>query len=641
LDNLVEVTAPNEATTSFEVDPLGRVTEEDSPDRGIRQMQYDSANNRTRLIDARGVEVNYSYDALNRLTAIDYPTDSEDVAFDYDTCPNGVGRLCGIADESGTYSFAYNAFGNRVEKQFTTDAVTYTTTMEYDGGDNLIAMTYPSGREVLLTRDELRRVVRVEAEVNGQMQSIVENITYRADGQIAGATYGNGLAASWEYDLQGRMVRQMLQNPGTGAIVDERLYDYDANGNLTERMGGPRDQGYSYDALDRLTGQDFADGDFFDYSYDPNGNRLSRAAAENDLTESLGYCEGTNRLETLDRSADTPEDQPAVREWVYNDAGRMSEYIEDGKTVATYTVNALGQRVTRSVDGEGRVFHYDESGTLIGETLADGSGKRDYLWLNGLPLAQIDVQGGIDKVRYLHPDHLATARLATDEMGTIVWRWEGEAFGDVGPDEDPDGDGVSVTVNLRFPGQYADRESGFYYNYFRTFNSNAGIYIRSDPAGIIGGYNSYTYSINNPASVTDVYGLLPNCEEHPIGRQRVKSQIFSRRDKIRSSRTIRTFLSAGTDLDFDPNRPGSARPRPTFMEVWLVRRDVFEVQDILFERIEQDISIICRFEIDLPCGGREGRSSITRDTKTDFRETAIGDPYTDVEIIKLFMLFAL
>jgi len=271
LDNLVEVTAPNEATTRFEVDPLGRVTREDSPDRGIRQMQYDSANNRTQLIDARGVEVNYSYDALNRLTVVDYPTDSEDVTFSYDTCPNGVGRLCGIEDESGSYSFAYNAFGNRVEKQFTTEGVTYTTTMEYDGGDNLIAMTYPGGREVLFTRDELRRVVRVEAEINGQLQTIVEDITYRADGQIAGATYGNGLAASWEYDLQGRMVRQMLQDPGTGAIVDERLYDYDANGNLTDRMGGPRDQAYSYDALDRLTGQDFADGDFFDYSYDPNG----------------------------------------------------------------------------------------------------------------------------------------------------------------------------------------------------------------------------------------------------------------------------------------------------------------------------------------------------------------------------------
>jgi len=503
-----EVTAPNDATTSFEVDPLGRVTREDSPDRGIRQMQYDSANNRIQLIDARGVEVNYSYDALNRLVAIDYPADSEDVAFDYDTCRNGVGRLCGIEDASGTYSFAYNAFGNRVEKEFTTQGVTYTTTMEYDGGDNLIAMTYPGGREVLFTRDELRRVVRVEAEINGQLQTIVEDITYRADGQIAGATYGNGLAASWEYDLQGRMVRQMLQDPGTGAIVDERLYDYDANGNLTDRMGGPRDQGYSYDALDRLTGQDFADGDFFDYSYDANGNRLLRTAAADNLSETLGYCEGTNRLDTLNRTADTPEEQPAVREWIYNDAGRMSEYLEDGETVATYVVNALGQRVIKSVEGTSTVFHYDESGTLIGETHYDGTAKRDYLWLNGLPLAQIDVQEGLDKIRYLHSDHLATARLATDEMGTIVWRWEGEAFGDVGPDEDPDGDGVSVTVNLRFPGQYADQESGLYYNVARYYAPSDGRYTRSDPIGLTGGFNTFAYVKGNPVTGFDRRGLV-------------------------------------------------------------------------------------------------------------------------------------
>jgi len=240
------------------------------------------------------------------------------------------------------------------------------------------------------------------------------------------------------------------------------------------------------------------------------GNRLSRAAAENDLTESLGYCEGTNRLETLDRSADTPEDQPAVREWVYNDAGRMSEYLEDGETVATYTVNALGQRVIKSVEGTSTVFHYDESGTLIGETHPDGAAKRDYLWLNGLPLAQIDVQGGAETIRYLHPDHLATARLATDEMGTVIWRWEGEAFGDAEPNEDPDLNGSTVTINLRFPGQYADGESEIYYNHLRDFVPNSGRYVQSDPIGIDGGTNSYLYANANPAGLIDIEGTQSN-----------------------------------------------------------------------------------------------------------------------------------
>lgn len=39
-----------------------------------------------------------------------------------------------------------------------------------------------------------------------------------------------------------------------------------------------------------------------------------------------------------------------------------------------------------------------------------------------------------------------------------------EPFGTSPPEEDPDNDGQSVTFNLRYPGQYFDKESGLSYN---------------------------------------------------------------------------------------------------------------------------------------------------------------------------------
>ena len=51
--------------------------------------------------DARGVTVSYSYDLLNRLTAVDYPDESLDVSYSYDAGPNGIGRLTGMTDASG------------------------------------------------------------------------------------------------------------------------------------------------------------------------------------------------------------------------------------------------------------------------------------------------------------------------------------------------------------------------------------------------------------------------------------------------------------------------------------------------------------------------------------------------------------
>jgi chitinase len=113
-------------------------------------------------------------------------------------------------------------------------------------------------------------------------------------------------------------------------------------------------------------------------------------------------------------------------------------------------------------------------------------------------------------VYYLHTDHLNTPRLVTNEQNTVVWRNPAlaEPFGTSPPEEDPDANGVPFTLNLRFPGQYFDRETNLSYNYFRDYDSTTGRYVQSDPIGLRGGINTYSYVEGNPVSRTDSLGLL-------------------------------------------------------------------------------------------------------------------------------------
>jgi RHS repeat-associated protein len=80
------------------------------------------------------------------------------------------------------------------------------------------------------------------------------------------------------------------------------------------------------------------------------------------------------------------------------------------------------------------------------------------------------------------------------------------AFGDNAPDQNPSGLGI-FEYNLRFPGQYADVETGLNQNYFRNYSPMLGRYAEPDPLGFVNNASTYAYVTDNPISFTDATGL--------------------------------------------------------------------------------------------------------------------------------------
>ncbi|NHZ67261.1 RHS repeat-associated core domain-containing protein, partial [Massilia genomosp. 1] len=93
----------------------------------------------------------------------------------------------------------------------------------------------------------------------------------------------------------------------------------------------------------------------------------------------------------------------------------------------------------------------------------------------------------------------------------IVWRWDnGDPFGLTPPNENPSGVGT-FTFNLRMPGQYYDKNTNLFYNYYRDYDPQTGRYVQSDPIGLGGGINTYGYVGGNPLTFIDPFGLDSTC----------------------------------------------------------------------------------------------------------------------------------
>jgi len=120
----------------------------------------------------------------------------------------------------------------------------------------------------------------------------------------------------------------------------------------------------------------------------------------------------------------------------------------------------------------------------------------------------VTVNAAEAKLYYIHVDHLNTPRLVADDQQRTVWRWDqSEPFGVNVPDENPSGLGA-FEFPMRFPGQYADRETNLAYNIFRDYSAESGRYAESDPIGLRGGVNSYLYVKASPVRYLDQFGLL-------------------------------------------------------------------------------------------------------------------------------------
>jgi RHS repeat-associated protein len=520
-DNLISVTDPRGLITSYGYNGFGEQTRVTSPDTGTTFRRYNAAGKPVSVTDALGVTATTSYDALDRVTAIQYAAMPWD-QFTYDQTASGnkgIGRLTRMLDVTGTTQWFYDTRGHVIAKTQANGGPALTANWSFNATTGQLSkIAYPSGMTQSFAYDLNGRIASTYPGGAG-----ISAVTWRPFGPVVSwakdnvAAYNNARA----YNADGTIASIAVK----GTYADIQNYSYDAANRITQIAATAATTTYGYDADDRLTS--FARGGVTQQriAYDASGNRLSLTAtagvtnyaiapASNRLTAMTGLGAQSNAynargdlVKMLTASGTTS--------FTYDARGRLRAATVPAGWTASYGVNGLGQRVSKSAaslpTGVNRYF-YDNDGNLLGEYDATGVRVQEISYLaqtgdgpgTAIPVA-INRAGAH---YFINPDHLNSARSVGFANGQNVWTRTPSPFGEDAPNQNPSGFGTFTYNPGPFPGQYRDSETGLAYNMRRDYAPKTGRYVQSDPIGLAGGsFSTYGYVGGNPVGRVDPWGL--------------------------------------------------------------------------------------------------------------------------------------
>lgn len=549
------VTAPDGTTTRYAYDPELRLRQVTNPQGGTWSYDYDPAGLLVAETDYNGRTLRYDYDRAGQLVRRVNGADQV-VTYERDQLGNITTQRIGRAATIMAYDplgRLLRATGPEVE-----------LVLQRDRLGRITAETI-NGRTVASSFDQLgRRLTRTTPA------GVETTWTYGASSQPTSATV-NGHRLGFDRDLLGREVRRDIGGAALdqtwdqlGQLTAQTLTTTPppaAGNSLADRLGGsttasmptaqPRvlqQRGYTYAAGgdligidDRLTGARRFELDLANritsvtgpdlrevYAYDPMGNitrSLTSGTADSERREYDGTLltrSGRNRYRYDDqgrlvgRTKTRLSRKPETWTYEWDAEDRMTGVRTPDGTHWHYHYDILGRRVAKHrLDETGQIadeilFAWDGT-TLLEETTVTGSRSWTHDGLR--PIAQLDLTNDteVDEAFYaIITDLVGTPTELVTPDGGLAWHARRTLWG-------APADGAGVLTPLRFPGQYADAETGLNYNLLRYYDPTTGRYASQDPLGLAPAPNPNTY-VSNPTAEVDPLGLAP-CTPIDGGRQ--------------------------------------------------------------------------------------------------------------------------
>ncbi|EFL3763371.1 PAAR domain-containing protein [Escherichia coli] len=336
-----------------------------------------------------------------------------------------------------------------------------------------------------------------------------------------------------------------LRHPVTDDTSDDRLAH--SPGDRMYMLGGMSDTAsnritFERDSQYRITGVSHTDGIRLKLTYHASGYLKAQSAGRHRISEETDQYAGGHRLKQagntqydydaagrmVSRTRHRDGYRPETERFRWDSRDQLTGYCSAQGEQWEYRHDASGRRTEKRCDRKKIRFTYLWDGDSIAEIREYRDDKLysvRHLVFNGFEL----ISQQFSRVRQAHPsvapqwvtrtnhavsDLTGRPLMLFNSEGKTVWRpgqtslW-GLALslpadtgypdprGELDPEADP---------GLLYAGQWQDAESGLCYNRFRYYEPETGMYLVSDPLGLLGGEQTYRY-VPNPLRWIDPLGL--------------------------------------------------------------------------------------------------------------------------------------